>query len=609
MHDAIPQARALRKAGDAQGATALLTDVVRRGSLDALDYDSVGNLLAGMVEKGQVASPKLRVRLIGQWTTSFLMPVLTAVTWGRRQPAVVTEGSYDQVWQDLLAMQPGDADVIVLLAWSQRLLGDPTRAPSARLGDELEFWRMCWGRVAELGARLIMVGPDALHDGALGAFLGGGAGGERGLIRAANQALRDGLPPGAYFVDLEALSAGIGRKRFYEARGWHWTHQPLTDEALVELAGALQAGLRAVTTGPKKVLVLDLDNTLWGGVVGETGPLGVALGETPDGEAFRAFQAWCKALTQRGVLLAVASKNEVDDARGPFLQNPAMVLGLDDIAAFEASWEPKGATIARMAEHLSLGLDSFVFVDDNPAEREQVRQALPDVEVVDIPTDCAGYIDAVEAGRWFEAVALTAEDAARAAQYQQERKRRDLQTSASTLDDYLASLDMVGDVRPVDEADLPRVVQLIAKTNQWNLTTRRHGPEFVGGVAQDPRGVALTLRMSDRFGDHGLVAVVLGTPVDEHTLHLDTWLMSCRVIARTAEGYFFRAIVEAARARGYRRLLGEYLPTKKNPQVADLYDSLGFVVQERTEERTTWVVDLDALALPVTFVQPPGAQE
>ncbi len=233
--------------------------------------------------------------------------------------------------------------------------------------------------------------------------------------------------------------------------------------------------------------MLDLDNTLWGGVVGETGPLGVALGESADGEAYRAFQKHVKALSKRGIVLAVASKNNAADGLEPFEKNPDMILGLDDIAAAEINWEPKGTTIRRIAETLSLGLDSFVFFDDNPAEREQVRQAIPEVAVAEVPAEPAEYARALQAGLWFEAASLTEDDRVRAEQYAVERKRRDLQQSAGSMEDYLRSLEMRADVREIDEADLMRVVQLLGKTNQFNLTTRRHTREDVHAAAGPAR--------------------------------------------------------------------------------------------------------------------------
>ncbi|HMV68661.1 MAG TPA: HAD-IIIC family phosphatase, partial [Myxococcota bacterium] len=568
----------------------------------ALAASDVGRALQAMITEGQLAEPPTRVLVLGQATTSWLAPALAAWCHAWGPAAVVQEGSFDQIYQDLIAARPGDATVIVLLPWHTRLLGGG-RPADARIDDELALWRPCWERVAALGARLVQVGYDVDRVGPAG-LAWGGREGPVALVRRMNDALRDALPAGAWFVDLERLAGQLGRDRFYDLRRWFWTRQPFSDEGVAVLAHAVHAGVRSLLQGPRKVLVLDCDNTLWGGVVGETGPLGVQLGETPDGEAFRAFQAWCRDLSRRGVLLAVATKNEPEDARGPFEQNPHMALRMDDLAAFEAGWGPKSESLRRIAQQLNLGLDSFVFFDDNPAEREQVRQALPEVGVVDVPDDPTGFIPAIEAGLWFETLALTAEDAQRAQQYQQERARREHEASFANLDDYLTSLEMRGELRPIDEADRPRVVQLLAKTNQWNLTTRRHGDDVVIAMTADPQAVTFTLRLADRFGDHGLVAVVLATPGDDGALEIDSWLMSCRVIARTAEHLTLAHLVEQAQARGFRELRGTYRPTKKNRQVADLYPTFGFdLVAEEDDGTTRWRLDLATATPPRSFVQ------
>ncbi len=325
------------------------------------------------------------------------------------------------------------------------------------------------------------------------------------------------------------------------------------------------------------MLALDLDNTLWGGVVAELGPNHIAVGETPEGEAYVAFQRYLKALSQRGVLLAVASKNNPADAREPFVTNPGVVLKLDDFAAFEAGWQTKGESLQRIAASLNLGLDSFVFFDDNPAEREYIRQALPQVAVVEVPDEPAEYIRALEAGRWFEALDLTDEDRQRTEQYRAEAQRREVQAVAPNLSDYLMSLGMVAQVAAVEEPDLPRVAQLLAKTNQFNLTTRRHSEAEIRRLLSNPGSVGLTVRLRDRFGDYGLIAVVLAEPADDPSiLAIDTWLMSCRVIGRGVEVFTLQALVQAAQHLGYRHLLGQYVPTAKNSVVADLLPRLGF---------------------------------
>jgi FkbH-like protein len=227
-------------------------------------------------------------------------------------------------------------------------------------------------------------------------------------------------------------------------------------------------------------------------------------------------------------------------------------------------------------------LDSFVFFDDNPAEREFVRQALPEVEVVDVPPDPADYVRALYHGLWFESAAITEADRARVEQYRDERQRREAEQTAGSVEAYLESLKMVADVRPLDGADMDRAVQLLAKTNQFNLTSRRHTADIVRSMLTRPKSLGITLRLADRFGDAGLVALILGVPLEEAsipTLCLDTWLMSCRVIARTVEEFSINYVVARAKELGYQRLLGEFIPTAKNQLVADLYDRLGFIKQ------------------------------
>jgi FkbH-like protein len=472
----------------------------------------------------------------------------------------------------------------------------------------LAFWQQAWEAIrGRLGSRILQIGYDWVVPGAAGHSLAGRRDGEVGLVREMNAALREHLPAGGYFLDLEQASGMVGRASFYDMRRDYWTKQPFSEAGVCTLAEHLWAGVRALTSGPKKVLVLDLDNTLWGGVVGEVGPLGIAVGEGADGEAFRGFQRHVKNLADRGVVLAVASKNNPEDAREPFGANPDMVLKLDDFGAFEASWEPKGVTIARIAESLNLGLDSFVFFDDNPAEREQVRRALPEVEVPEVPEDPAEFARALQAGLWFEATDLTREDRERAGQYAVERERREARQSYGTLDDYLRSLGMKADVRPVDDADLPRVVQLLSKTNQFNLTTRRHTRENLLGLIGRDRSIPLTFRMADRFGDYGLVGVVIGVPLadDPDRVVIDTWLMSCRVIGRTFERFMFGEFLGRCRELGYRGIIGEYTPTRKNGLVADLYERLGFgrLAPSGGDEMVRHALEVEGSARPETFVE------
>ena len=603
---------ALRKQGQGEELLGLLRDALRRRQVNAEGLERAGRIIHKELAARNGEARPLRVLVLGQCTTSWLRTVLTAEAWSHDVAALVEDGDYDNILQELTARSTptggGGPDVVVLVAWNRRLLAPGDRSPRDRVEDELAYWRQAWGLAAAWkGARVLQVGYDWVTPGAGGFLVGSAEGGDIDLVRKANAAVRAALPPGSYFLDLELVSGGMGRDTFYEPRRYFWTKQPYSEAGTALLAGHVWAGIRALTTGPKKVLVLDLDNTLWGGVVGEVGPLGVALGDTPDGEAFRAFQAHVKALAGRGIVLAVASKNNPADAREPFEVNPDMVLKLGDFAAFEVGWGAKSEAIGRIARDLNLGLDSFVFFDDNPAEREQLRRALPQVEVVDVPEDAAGYVRALDAGLWFESTGLTQADRDRVAQYGLERDRREVRDSFASMDDYLASLEMRAEIREIDEPDLPRVVQLLAKTNQFNLTTRRHTREDVVGLKATPGSIAWTLRMSDRFGDHGVVAVILGVPTadtEPPTIRIDTWLMSCRVIGRTAEHFLFSAFLGRSRDLGYGRILGEYIPTPKNVLVSGFYEELGFQkVPDGGEGVTRFASDLAAAVAPRSFLK------
>ncbi len=611
IRDLLKECTGLRKAGQADRALALLGNALRRGGFTGEQVDKAGRFIQRELKADGNAH---RVLILGQCTTTWVANALTAHAWGRGMAVGVIDGEYDNVIQELLSAAAGGEriDTVVFLPWHQRLLGGDGRSAPQRVDDEVGFWRQAWSIARDqLKARVVQVGYDCDTSGPLGTHLAGLPDGPVGLIRGANESLRRVLPQGAYFVDMDRVAGRLGRDQFYDPRRYHWTKQPFSEAGAAMLGEHLASAVRAVTTGPKKVLVLDLDNTLWGGVVGETGPLGITLGESPDGEAFRAFQQYVKGLANRGVVLAVCSKNNPEDAREPFGKNPDMVLTMEDFAAFEASWDPKPTAIERISETLRLGLESFVFFDDNPAEREHVRQVLPGVEVVDVPDDASGYVRALEAGLWFEATAVSGADRQRSEQYTTERKRRDAEQSFGSIEDYLGSLEMIGDIREVDDADMQRVVQLLGKTNQFNLTTQRHTEEGVRAMLGEPSAVGLTLRLSDKFGDHGLVSLVLAVPDTgggAGVLRIDTWLMSCRVISRTAEQFMFLSLLEYAERQGCKRIVGEYIPTKKNQLVADLYSRMGFDrIAEHDDGRVGYGLDIATAERPATFIRPAEA--
>ena len=571
--DALNAYRALRKAGQGREAAEAL-----RGQLASLDPAAVAQAGRMLVKDLPAAFPEARpprVLLLGQCTTSYLAPVITAWAWAEGLRADVREGGYDQVMQDLMAAEEAP-DVVVIVPWHQRLLAADDRGASARVADEMAFLAQVWAQVDRLRCKLVHVGHDWASPGATGFALGSRGDGAISVVRQMNDAVRAALPPGAFFVDLDAISAWEGKARFYDDRNYHWLRQPFSPEGLSALARHIAVALRVLTSGRRKVLVLDLDNTLWGGVVGEAGPHGIAIGGSTEGEAFAAFQKQVRRLKESGIVLAVCSKNNEADAREPFEKNDEMILRLEDFAAFHASWDGKPARIREIARELNVGLDSLVFFDDNPAERAHVRAELPEVLVIEAPAEPALYARALASSLAFEGAGLTAADAERASQYTAEAARRRLGAAAASPADYLASLEMRAGVHAVGAANLDRVVDLITKTNQFNLTTRRHSRAAVEAMVAARGGLCFAVSLADKFGDYGLVAVVLGVPDDERALRLDTWLMSCRAMGRTVEHWVMNHIAHAAASLGYEALVAEFLPTAKNAPVKDLLPGFGF---------------------------------
>ncbi|HAM68518.1 MAG TPA: hypothetical protein DCP68_02740, partial [Ruminococcus sp.] len=302
---------------------------------------------------------------------------------------------------------------------------------------------------------------------------------------------------------------------------------------------------------------------------------GIQLGELGDGPAFTDLQSWLLELKRRGILLAVCSKNNDDTAREPFEKHPEMVLHLEDFAAFVANWDNKAQNIQKIRDTLNIGMDSFVFLDDNPFERNLVREMLPEVTVPELPEDPAEVPAYLRSLHLFEAVSYSEEDAARTAQYQAEASRTAAQASFTSYEDYLKSLEMQGRILPFDSFHFPRIAQLTQRSNQFNLRTQRYSEADVAAMAEDPAYFTRYMTLADRFGEHGLISVVICKKESEDTLFVDTWLMSCRVLRRGVEECLFDNIVKMAREAGFRYLHAEYLPTAKNKMVEHFYETMG----------------------------------
>jgi FkbH-like protein len=379
--------------------------------------------------------------------------------------------------------------------------------------------------------------------------------------------------------DTAALAAHIGYRNWFDARLWYLARCRLSREAMKSLAQSTVSLLRAWKGQTRKCVVLDLDNTLWGGIVGEDGLEGIALGEEGIGLAFAEFQDELLNLTRKGILLAICSKNNEEDALAVIRRHPSMRLKEDDFAARRVNWQDKAANMRDLAAELNLGLDSFIFIDDNPAERALVRSELPEILVPEWPQDPALYRAALLdlAAVHMMKVSITGEDRARTSMYRAEgERRRLLESSGGNLESYYRSLQMTARIGFADSFTIPRIAQLTQKTNQFNLTTRRYSEADIRLLSEAPDALVLWLGLSDRFADNGIVGVMILRQLPAGEWSIDTLLLSCRVIGRTVENAFVGFACKILTDRAVERLTGDYRPTPKNAVAADLYRSLGF---------------------------------
>lgn len=399
---------------------------------------------------------------------------------------------------------------------------------------------------------------------------------------------------GVYAVDYAGLVHRAGALQWYDDRMDQYAKAPIAQAVLPQLAHEYVKFFRALAGKAKKCLVLDLDNTLWGGILGEDGPSGIQLGPDYPGSAYVAFQKAIRGLRQRGVILAVASKNNPDDVAEVFAAHPHMVLRKEDFSVLRVGWGAKSQSLAEIASHLNIALDHVLFVDDNPAECDEVSHALPGVTVLTLPPRPEHFVRALLEPGYFDGLSVSAEDLRRAELYQQRDQAEELRAESASLEDFYRRLEMEVIFAPVHDGSLARVAQLTQKTNQFNVTTIRYTEADILEHRGDPAWLVTTVQVRDRFGDHGIVGVMMARTAGD-AIQIDSLLLSCRVIGRTVETAMLAHLCEHAVQRGARRVRGRIVPTAKNAPARDLYLRHGFRRDSGEDDgETSWVLDLEA---------------
>ena len=594
-------ASAALAAGDHGGAASALRGAV----IPTLDYTSAQSLVRHLrkLRAGAVAgSAPVKLAVIGSYTTQQLTELIDLNLFGLGVDAELYEADYDVFRQEILDPSSG------LYAFGPQFVficsghHDLANVPGIEDGDsddrvdaELAEWRQLWDQLHQTaGCQIIQnnfVPPPyrllGNHEMQHGASVGG-------FVDKVNRAMIERAPACVTVHDVDHLATQVGRRVFSERRFFHHAKLPCAPECLVEYAHSVASLIGAQLGLSKKCLVLDLDNTLWGGVVGDDGLGGIRLGQgDPEAEAFQEIQRYARGLRERGVILAVCSANEEKNAKEVFTDHPEMVLKLDDIACFVANWTDKATNLREIARELNIGLNSLVFLDDDAGQRALVRQLLPEVAVPETPPDPSDVISVLERHRYFQVVSVGDEDLGRTALYRANAERQSSMRASASVEDFLSTLDMKAEVERVAETNIQRTAQLIGRTNQFNLTTRRHPLATVQSIAEDPGWVTRTVRLADRFGDNGLISVVLAEKQGD-VLSVDTWLMSCRVLKRGVENVVMNELHSWARSNGVATIRGEYIPTAKNGIVADHYDKLGFeLVESGGDGRTVWQLQVN----------------
>lgn len=559
-----------------------------------------------------------RIAILGGSTTNMFRDFLELFLLDAGVKPIFYESEYAQYYEEAVfqndALSEFAPDIIFVFTTSVNLKEQPNafetkEEAEARIDREYTRYQSIWdGLAARYHAVIIQNNfemPAYLLLGSLDAVLWGGW---RNTIESLNARIAEYAMAhaGMYVHDVHYLASLLGTEQWFDLSQYSAYKLAIRYESMPFVAMHAANVVKAILGRTKKCLVLDLDNTLWGGIIGDDGMEGIQIGkETPEAEAYTAFQRYLLALKDRGALLAVCSKNEEAVAKSGF-SHPDTVLQLDDFVAFQANWEPKDQNVRRIANMLNIGLDSLVFLDDNPMERAIVREHVPEVAVPEvIGGDVASYIRAIERNGYFETVSISEDDRKRSEAYRANQQRVEMEAVASSYEDFLLSLDMRAEIAPFRRIYYDRIAQLTNKSNQFNLTTRRFTRADIERIAEDSRYITLYGRLQDRFGDNGLVSVVIAEK-EGKDVHIRLWLMSCRVLKRGVEEAMMEELAKKVRLAGGEKLIGYYYPTAKNGMVRDFYRAHSFSLVDDADGNTVWEHRLEVDAPPIAkkhFIQ------
>jgi len=542
--------------------------------------------------------PELKVSLLGDTATQFLATAIKGIGVEHGYHIDLMEAEYNQVERQVMNptsdLYQYGAKYTVVFQSTHKLLEQHS------LMDATEWHSIADRRLnfvqalcTQVEGKIIYFNYPEIEDTIFGSYANKVAGSFSYQVRKLNYELMRLTEqiPNLYICDIAGLQNKFGRDWMFDSSVYVSTEMVLSIDAVPYVASRVMDIICAIEGRFKKCLILDLDNTLWGGIVGDDGWENIQVGHGLGiGKAFTEFQQWVKKLKNRGIIICVCSKNDEDKAKEPFVKNPEMVLKLDDISVFVANWENKADNIRTIQQILNIGFDSMVFLDDNPMERAMVRENVPGVTVPDLPEDPGDYLEYLYSLNLFETASYSSADKDRTKQYQVEAERVVEAKKFTNEADFLKSLNMVSVVEGFTKFNTPRVAQLSQRSNQFNLRTVRYTEDQITAIEQSNKYKTFSFTLEDKFGDNGLICVVILELTDKETAFVDTWFMSCRVLKRGMENFTLNTLVEWCRQNGVKQIMGEYLPTLKNGMVKEHFPNLGFAA---TIEENRWVLDVD----------------
>lgn len=552
----------------------------------------------------------MKIAVLGDSATQFLVQALRGYGYERKYDFDIFESDYDQIFQQISDgtsdFYTFNADTVVLLQSSEKLLDQfykqSAEAKRTFAEDTAATLKKMLATVMQQNARcrIIMANFPEIDDSVFGnsankydiSFIY--------AVRKLNVLLMDmaRAMDSLSVVDLCTIQSRHGRKFFHDPRLYVDASMAYTLDALPIVAKNIVDIIDAAQGAFKKCLVMDLDNTLWGGIIGDDGLEKIEIGDLGIGKSYTALQKWVKQLRLRGILLAVCSKNDESVAKEVFEKHPDMVLRLDDISVFVANWNNKADNIRAIQETLNIGLDSMVFIDDNSFERAMVRANLPEVTVPEMPEDPVEYLDYLRDLNLFESGTLTEQDFERTRMIQDRVKLKEFESSFTNESEFLRSLSMVGTISSFNAYNIPRVAQLSQRSNQYNLRTVRYNQDDISHIAAAQSYIGLAFSLKDKLSDHGLISAVV-LEIRGDALFIENWFMSCRVLKRGVECLVLNTVLKAARERGMKTVVGEYLPTPKNALVKDHYRDLGF----KKISDTSWSLDVNNFSDRQNYIQ------